>query len=316
MGHSITFFMLVTNRDALIAYYTIASYQKLMKPLYGRLTWKLIVYANCLTEKNKNHFFSLWRKYPYVEIYDNALHCSPEDFKPGTLVDPSGKSRQIYEGPFESCDLIWTREFANFTTDYWATVDADFEILKPDFVIRALDELENSPNLIAVSSDKNETILGYNTYSKRKIRIMERYSTWFCIYKKKAQKCTTSHLNIIEENADDIPMEYDSAAYFQKDLKEKFGFELTDCVSISPRFRYSFIHYGAYAKNKSIVSAFDTAIYRYLTIINHIGKGRGFVKKFLTSPTRKILRFLYLRKNVERCDYHFENPLDKEQAKY
>src|SRR4028118_13435 len=144
MDKKITFFMLVTNRDCIIADYAINSYQKIYntKLNFGSCDFILFVYLNCLTEENKNKYYGKWELYPFTFLYDNTSKIKPEDFPyPGQpIISPEGvaRSRDDYA---ESYDELWTTELKKIQTPFVATVDADFEILHADFYFYLMEEL-------------------------------------------------------------------------------------------------------------------------------------------------------------------------------
>lgn len=114
----ITFFMIVTDPDLVIADYAVRSYAKIR-----HLNFTLRIYSNWVSSSLKKRYFPRWRKFSFVEIVDPEWHS--DENKPN---DPR------LDGPFEHCDTIWDRELKKISTPYYATVDADFEILDGRFV--------------------------------------------------------------------------------------------------------------------------------------------------------------------------------------
>lgn len=194
---------------------------KLYKKYYKQLPFTLYIYANTFTQDLKDEYFDNWKKLPYVELYDNADKKDKYVKMGEVLVSPEGYKRGV-QGKFEVPDGIWSEAFLNFETPYGATVDADFEILNPKFIIRMIDKLDSNDNLVAMSTDYSPTQDYLGAYD-----LFERYHTWFCIYKKKAQVCKVSHFfyGETDENGK-IILGYDCAAYFQKHLREDFGFDM------------------------------------------------------------------------------------------
>jgi hypothetical protein len=172
--------MLVTNRDACLASYSIQSYKKLIPALTG-YNWKLIVYLNCLKEEFKKQYADEWKKYPFVEIIDNSEFVNADELIPGNSMTSAEGWTKLIEGKYEPCGVVWTREFRVFDSDYWATVDADFELLSADFVVEALKILKENENIVAVSSDFSDNQHVYDSFSNENIIAMKRYQTWFCI---------------------------------------------------------------------------------------------------------------------------------------
>ena len=95
----VTFFMIVTPRDVVIADYAIRSYAK----IHG-LEFRLLVYSNYLLPEQKEYYFPRWESLPFVEVARNPHH--DDDISAiGTRVNA-----ERLEGPFEYCDPIWDRE--------------------------------------------------------------------------------------------------------------------------------------------------------------------------------------------------------------
>src|SRR4030088_2899595 len=115
--------MIVTPRDVVIADYAVHSYAKIRD-----LDFTLLVYSNYLLAEQKAYYFPRWEALPFVDIARNPQHDA----------DLHGIHSRIQsdalEGPFEYCDPLWDRELRRIKTPLVATVDADFEILRPRFV--------------------------------------------------------------------------------------------------------------------------------------------------------------------------------------
>jgi hypothetical protein len=236
----ITFFMIVTPRDAVIADYAIRSYTKLQGE-----DFKLLVYSNYLLPEQKAYFFPRWERCPFVRVAHNPHHDA----------DLRGINERIHadalEGPFEYCDPIWDRELRRIDTPFVATVDADFEIFQPRFIAFMLRELRSESDLIGFSTDYSPTEVVHESYSGNTIILNERNHTWFCLYKQTAfERSTVSHA-FHREMLVGAPVErncWDSAAYFQKSLRDQgLRFEY-----LHGQFRRDFIHYGAFSKNTSV----------------------------------------------------------------
>ncbi len=294
----VTLFMLVTDRDCIIADYAIKSYHKIYvrKTEFGFQDFVLYVYLNCLSEENKNKYAKKWEAFPYTLMYDNAAKVESTDRPyPGQkIVSPEGieRSRDDFA---ESYDELWTDELKKFNTPFVATADADFEILDADFYFYLLQQLKENPGHIAASSSYDVTTYLYDTYSKRNIILSERNHTWFCIYRKEAFKLSQiSHYYYETVTSEGKVLAYDSAAYFQHDLRTKH-----QCTfAVPPKaFESSFVHYGAGSKNKSLNSR-NIRFYRKVFLLSTIGLfyGRGNLAKiFINTLTRKIAGKLFSR---------------------
>ena len=249
----ITFFMLVTDRDILIADYAVRSYAKIKN-----IPFKLQVYSNWISSALKQKYFPAWREFEFVEIIENE-----------NQTDENKPSNSVLEGPFEMGFTIWDRELKKIKTPYYATVDADFEILDVKFILVMLEKLDANPNLVAMSTDYSPTVAEYyDSYSDEVICLNERWHTWFCIYKHKTLQCNVSHryyeeivLGRVRRNA------WDDAGYLQKELKEIHGFELD---VLEDKYQPYFIHYGQFSKNVDITEN-NVKLYRQVQILRKIG---------------------------------------------
>ena len=291
--------MLVTDKDILIADYSIKSYMK----IYSDHTlppdhFTLYIYSNSLSEPNKAKYFPKWRKYPYVEIFDNLEKVKDKKFTKLEIVFSPEGIEGIREQENEHHDELWSTELQKFNTPYYASVDADFEVLLPDFYFHMISELESDPKLIAYSSDYSPTRQIFETYTGNKMILSERWHTWFCIYKEKSKECNTSHYYYYFPLPNGMRFSYDSAAYFQSKLMTEFGYSLKSLPEI---FRSQYIHYGAFSKNISINSS-NISSYRRLAIASNIGISSHpffhstIVGKIINKVFKKIASKLYTKK--------------------
>ena len=280
--------MLVTDRDCIIADYSIRSYRKIyrQKRAYGCRHFVLFIYLNCLSEKNVRRYKKKWASYPYTVVYDNAGKISKGEHPyPGQqIVSPEGVTRSC-DDYAECYDELWSTELIKFTTPYIATVDADFEVLYPDFYFYLFGELDTHPEYIAASSNHSATAVLYDTYSRRNIVLHERNHTWFCIYRREAFTISTrSHYYYETGTSADEILAFDSAAYFQHDLRINHNY----LFAVLPgRFRSSFIHYGAASKNKSLHNR-NIGFYRRVSILRTVGVVYGS-KSRVASLLNKII---------------------------
>ncbi len=263
----ITFFMLVTDYDIYIADYSVASYDLLFKEHKKSYfpDFTLHVYANNISQANK-FYLKKWLMYPFVVIFDNIQKISNQNFKStDLLISPEGIERPR-EGIFESCDEVWTSEISKFNTKYIATVDADFEILNPRFIVKMFQDLEKNSNIAVYSSDYDETRVVFDTYLDETMVLSQRWHTWFCIYRKSTYTNDRSHYFYRFLMPNNMSFVYDSGAYLQDLLnKQNEMAYLTDY-----KFQQDFIHYGAFAKNKNLDHV-STGIYRKLAIFSKNG---------------------------------------------
>jgi hypothetical protein len=269
----VTFFMIVTPRDVVIADYAISSYAKIRD-----LDFKLLVYSNYLLPEQKAYYFPRWERFAFVDIARNPHHD-------GDLTGIGARVNvERLEGPFEYCDPIWDRELRPIATPYVATVDADFEILRPRFVNFMMERLRGEPDLVAMSTDYSPTDVVYEPYTGNTILLNERNHTWFCIYKHQAFEVSTVSQAFHREILQDGPVErscWDSCAYFQKSLRDQ-GLRLDH---LRGRYRRDFIHYGAFSKNTTVTRE-SVGTFRTLAIVEN------------TIPRRFSGRFRQLRNLV------------------
>jgi hypothetical protein len=131
-----------------------------------------------------------------------------------------------------------------------------------------MDALESDPQLIGISSDYTAGHSKcYDSYSGRVINLAERWHTCFCIYKRQAFNCKTSHFYFEEIDSNNEMLGFDSAAYFQHRLITDFGYRLS---VVDSKCRDNFIHYGAFSKNKSINER-NIWLYRQAAILRRNG---------------------------------------------
>lgn len=255
MSH-VTFFMLVTPRDIVLADYAVRSYGKIKG-----VDFTLEVYSNYILPEQKAYYFPRWEKYPFVEIVRND-HQDDDVYSIKQRI-----AEQRLEGPFESCDTIWDRELPKIQTPLVATVDADFEVLRPRFVYKILKELAANPKVIAYSTDYTPISVYYEPYSNENIILNERNGTWFCVYRREAfQKSQVSHgyYQEILTSASISRNAWDSCAFFQKALRDQ-GYELRHLEST---YQKDFIHYGAFSKNTSVTRR-TVGTFRFCALAEH-----------------------------------------------
>jgi hypothetical protein len=279
--------MLVTNRDAVIADYCVKSYQSLHEKFKNDIPFVLYIYCNCLDGVTKQKYLPQWSRLSYAQIFDNHDKMKNITIRAGeTIMSPEGTDR-VRDGWCENYDELWTSELRNFKTAYTATVDADFEILRPDFVKDMIDVLDYDPKLIGMSSDYTPARYGcYESYSNRVINIAERWNTWFCIYKREAFSCKVSHFYYEEVDSSGEKLVFDSSGYFQHRLIADFGYRF---AAVDPKFGREFIHYGAFSKNRSINDS-NIGLYRRAAILRRNGLQMPFDDHAAVEFVNRIVR--------------------------
>lgn len=296
---SIQFFMLVTPRDVLIAEYAIRSFCK-VETVLTDYDWKLRVYMNCLGEEQKIGLQQFTKDYKYVELIDNAAYVNPAEIIPGQKVLFDGISTRPYEGKYEIGCVVWEREFRRFESDYWCIVDADFEILQPDFIRYAIDQLESDDELYLYATDYCEKRKFFNTYSYEYVLSMPRYATWLCIYKKECQQCVTP-LYYHEEMHDGEKWVWDDTGKFQEDLKAQTSCRYGSINTIEPlgkrlNYTYQYIHYGMFSKNASLQTRRDIKRFRRVKLLSYIGIECFHRKSIINKCVRYIYICIYMKK--------------------
>lgn len=294
-----------------MADYAVASYQQLFdqKRAFGDKDFVLFVYMNCLSTENKKRYQEKWSGYPYTVVYDNAqrIDLGNTPFPGQVIVSPEGIKRQR-DDYAENYDELWSTELVKFTTPFVATVDADFEMLHTDFYFYLIDQLQKSKKLIGASTSHDITTYRYDTYSKRNIVLNEGNHTWFCIYKKQAfDKSRVSHFYYEEAAADGSIHAYDSAAYFQEDLRRNH--KLSFAV-LPKEYHSSFVHYGAGSKNVSLTRE-NIGFYRRVFLWSSI----GFIYVRETNPVVK-LKNKGVRKIAGRLFHNYLNKYTQERSRY
>lgn len=288
MQHSITLFMLVTNNDCMFGNYAVNSFEKIYNKLDSESKEKFVlyVYLNSLTTENKKKYVQQWQKLPYVTCFDNSTKEGIANLKAGDRIISLEGINRVRDDSNENYDELWTSELPKFKTDFIATVDADFEVLNPDFYFYLMTQLQLADCLVA-STSYSQSSLCFDTFSNRNIYLHERNHTWCCIYKRMAFDLSKrSHFYYETQTNDGKIHAYDSAAYFQQELREHREFKF---VHLPNNFLSSFIHYGAGSKNKSINHG-NVAFYRFIMILCNIGLIYGANQSRLTSLINKISR--------------------------
>lgn len=282
----VTFFMIVTPRDVVIADYAARSYAKVRGT-----DFVVRMYSNYLLPEQKAYYFPRWERLRWVELVRN-------DHQDAEIEGIRGKVHSDrLEGPFEYCDPIWDRELRRIDSPVVGQVDADFEILRPRFLYYMLDQLRNASDLIGISTDYSPKEITYEPYIGQMIELNERNHTQFCLYKRQAFELSQVSHAFHREMLTDGPVDrssWDSSAYFQKSLRDmgwRFDF-------LRGRFRRDLIHYGAFSKNTSITRQ-TVGLFRALAIVENTLPWRvgRVIKQARTRllPTLENNRYQYVR---------------------
>jgi hypothetical protein len=286
----LTLLMLVTQRDHAIAHHAIRSFSKVWHadhPFAHR--FRLLAYLNCLAPAAKPAFEDVRHDLPWLDIFDNAPGVAGRVFaKDDMILSPEGVAR-IREGPFENCDELWTRLLTRFPTTYVGTVDADFEVLAPDFFFWLLDSLERDDTLAGASVEHSPTQVRYETYSDQWVLLNERWHTWFCIYRTRCLRMvSSSHFYYEYRLKNGMLHAYDSAALVQEELVKKHGYRF---CALPAEYHYSFIHYGASSKMKRDLSPQALRRYRRALLLSEKGllRGHRWQRRRLARVVNKVI---------------------------
>lgn len=298
---SIALFMIVTRRDLCIARHSIPSYDAIAARHPG-LT--LVIYANGLTQTQKDACFPAWAARRHVRIIDNTAapgSCLP---KAGdVLTTPLGHAITLDDG-CKHHDEVWTRELPRLEADFVGTCDADFEVLDAGFFDEMVRRLEQDPKLAAVSTDYSATKEGHwESYSGREITLHERWHTWCCLYRREAL-CAGHQHHFHSTTEDGVMHCYDSAAWMQERLIEA-GWHMEH---LPDEYQGDFIHYGAFSKNLSLQDC-SVGRFRCLAIGRKVGLRRlsraknpfiAGVNRLVKRASGRIFHALYAGAQEER----------------
>jgi hypothetical protein len=284
----VTFFMLVTDGDILIADYCIKSFS-----LLSGLDFKLVAYCNWIKPENRAKYFPKWRKnYSFVEIIE------PEWMTEANR--PCGASYYGYgfEGPYERNEVLWDSELPKFMSRYHVTFDGDFEILNQGFMRAMLDRLESNATAGLMGTDMDADMFFTDHEHPGKNIQYSVVNTWCCIYKRETLSCKVSHLYYREKSRDDgINLNvWDSSGVRQLALRHIHGYESS---IVDPGYQVQFIHYGAFSKNRHLDDS-NIEMWRQLMILRKIGHPNVLNPKFYSqcqADLRRLLERVGIRPN-------------------
>lgn len=293
MKKSIEFFMIVTNRSIFITDYCVDSYKKVYNTLSGNYIIKLKIYLNCINISKYQKYINKWQQISYVEIVYSKLNIKDFEYRDGMYIAiPTGKT---YKYPMEF-EEAFDYGYANFESDYFISVDNDFEIFNPQFIREMLNILQRNDNLGLISTSKTNTCKYFDSYSNSTIFLQERNDTWFCIFKKESKvqgiSChpvdqyvnkdnKTIRFNFLNGNwyeyienckkEESIRSVWDGMAFLQDRIRKTFVSPIIAITDIFPEFENQFIHYGAFSQNISLNTPFKIWLYRKVAIRRKIG---------------------------------------------
>lgn len=304
--------MIVTNRDIYIADSSISRFKSLYTNFFESMPFLLFIYANGLTDRFFNHFCTKWAKFPFVYI---KRYFTESKYIPGINVFNKDKTTsKLVEGPYKPGAVIWDEELPQIATPYFCTIDADFEILKPDFIKVMFDILESDKKLAGIATDYTKTQPYFDTYTNNSIIFHERWNTWCCMYRQDVNSCKQSHFARKITYNDGIHS-HDDTSYFQYCVQQELGLKFSELDHCWQKY---FIHYGAFSKNRDIKGYFPTLLYRFLARLkkNGINGSENIVLKYPDIIIKKcssvVFNYLYHNYIYNRLRWNFsENILDK-----
>lgn len=302
MPVAVTLLMLVTPRDIPIAHYSIRSLLRLTLALPSL---QAVVYCNGLSAEMIHKARQLLANQTRVTLIDNTARLKAERPKAGPFINEYGilATRQ---GPFEIPPDVWSRELISLPTEIVGIIDADFEALNHGFVEKMLCEIGTNPNIAFYSTDYNPTQELFETYSKERALIWERWHTWFCLYRRSAL-LKAHNFGYFEDRGGKIPIKFDHSSKLQQILIQEHGYM---GASLNGEMSNQYIHYGAFAQNRSLCGR-RLSIYRLLKIASHNGwkhkHGSALASKLVRRAGKQAYRALRMgRYDSERATYAHE----------
>lgn len=258
----LTLLMTITPPDCGISKYSLLA----LKRLRNFLDYDLCVYLNGLSAQDEVGVKAKMKDFSSVVFKSNRDWLNPKNLRVGEKYKTDFGANEFRQGLYESSGEVWSREVVLLNTPLVGIIDADFEIFDASFVSEMVDSFSLDHKLGFYSTDYAPTRKLFDTYAQVGAFLMERWDTWFCIYRKEAleQFHDFSYKEIGGQSA--LPMKYDHAAWLQKELKSR-GWE---GKALSRIHEWKYLHYGAFAKNKTLVGK-RLAVYRIFRILRQNG---------------------------------------------
>lgn len=283
----LTLLMIITPTDFAIARYSLGALRKHIRSLSD---CSLLIYQNGLSEQQEREIATITNGTEWLLISNRtALLNDIDNMKVGKQYVTDQGATALREGLYENGAEIWSRELVRLDLPLVGIIDADFEIFDPSFVPEMMAVFANDDKLAIFATEHSQTQEYFETYSQENARVMERWHTWFCIYRKAALE--QNHDFSYKEFQDEIsgiPIKYDHSAWLQKILLE-YGW----CGHALPRENYwKYLHYGAFSKNRSLSGA-KLKIYRFFRILRHNGFRHLHRSELASQPLQLIGKVTY-----------------------
>lgn len=292
----LTSIMIITPLDFGIAKYCLASLKEHKRLLPN---FSVLVYLNGLSEVQENQLLTIIDGTSWLSISNRSkLQKIADNIEVGEWYHTEEGGTALRQGKYEGPEEIWSRELVRLDLPLVGMIDADFEIFNPSFISQMIDAFADDEKLAIFATDYSPTQKLFETYSQKPALVMERWHTWFCIYRKAAleQNHDFSYREFADETSD-LPIKYDHSAWLQKRLIEN-GW----CARELKRSQqWQYLHYGAFAKNKSLSGA-SLRYYRFLRVLRHNGFRHSHESEFASQQLRRIGEMAYRWLGLEVYD--------------
>jgi len=300
----LTLLMIVTPPDFPIAKYSLRA---LRKHIPAVPDCSLLIYQNGLSEQQECEIASIIHGTKWLLI-SNRLTL-PKNMKVGEDYQTDQGATALREGLYESQVDIWSRELVRLDSPFVGIIDPDFEIFDPSFIPGMIAAFANDAKLAIFATEHWQTEKTYDTYSQQMCLLMERWPTWFCIYRKAALEQNHDFwFKQLRDETSGLPMYYDDSAWLQKTLVEN-GWRGRELERLH---EWKYIHYGAFAQNRSLFGA-KLKIYRFFRILQYNGFRHSHGSKMASKQLQRIGRRAYGVLGLKVYDREREQFLFKSQ---
>lgn len=292
----LTMLMVITPPDLPIARYSVRAIQNVLSE-----DVRLHIFCNGLLEEQQDLIGS-WIYSDFTTISSNTAEVNQEQLasEVGRFVEGIVPGvADFREGPYESCGEVWSRETLKLQSPLVGLLDADCEVWQGHQIKDAVGMFLANPALAVASSDFSAEQEVFDSYSLTKATLAPRFHTWFCVYRREALE-DFGDFSYREELSESRCLKFDHGAFLQKQLFSR-GWEGALFTLASRR---TYIHYGAFAKNKSL-NGRRLSVYRFLRLGKHNGFSHtrwGKWSPWLSEPTRLISSLVYLLFRMSRYD--------------
>ncbi len=284
--------MIVTPPDLPIAKYSLRAVMRLLSPEVN-----LVVFCNGLSA-DQELLVANWVKTPHATIRSNRsrIDLARLASEVGGFFSLGENRTDFREGLYESCGEVWSRELVGFDSELVGMLDADCEIWSAEILKECLAVFEANSRIFVVSSSHSDEKLIHDSYSDSPALLAARYHTWLCVYRR-AALLEMSDFTYREEMSESYVRKFDHSAFLQKELLSK-GWQ---GALLTTATRASYIHYGAFAKNKSLRGK-SLAAYRLVRVGRHNGYSHRIKGKILPTAIQIVASACYRALRLARFD--------------